>query len=97
MSRKKYSANFKAQVAIEAVKNDSTLIELSKKYNVHPNQIQLWKSNLIKGSEKLFVRGNNTNEDKDTYIAALERKAGQLTIENDFLKKNLMKYPKYKE
>jgi len=94
MIRKKFSANFKAKVALEAYKEDATLAELSKKHGVHPTQIQKWKAELLSQSEKLFLKKASDQEIDETRLAELERKIGQLTIENDFLKKNLMKYPK---
>jgi transposase-like protein len=94
MARKKYSASFKAQVALEAVKNDATIAELSKKYDVHPTQIQVWKNELISRSESLFLKSSQREEGNESRLAELERKIGQLTVENDFLKKGLSKYPK---
>ena len=94
MARKKYSASFKAQVALEAVKDDATIAELSKKYGVHPTQIQVWKNELVSRSESLFLKNNQCEEGSESRLAELERKIGQLTVENDFLKKGLSKYPK---
>ena len=94
MARKKYSARFKAQAALEAVKNDATIAELSKKYDVHPTQIQVWKNELISRSESLFLKSSQREEGNESRLAELERKIGQLTVENDFLKKGLSKYPK---
>jgi transposase len=96
MARKIFSAEFKAKVAVEAIKNELSLQELAKKYNVHPTQIKDWKVLLISQSENLFLKknGNNTQPDSGKYIEALERKAGQQAIEIDFLKKNVMPYPK---
>ena len=91
--RKGFSAEFKAQVAIEAIRNDSTIAELSKKYDVHPSQIQVWKAELLSQAETIFSRGHKAVESNEKYIEALERKAGQLAIEVDFLKKNLKTSP----
>jgi transposase len=90
----KHSANFKAQVALAAIKGDETIAELSKKFGIHPRQIQMWKSEAIKGMENIFNTRGDKNKKNDDSIAELERKIGQLTIENDFLKKNLLKFPK---
>jgi transposase len=94
MVRKKYSSKFKAQVALEAVKNDLTIVQLSKKHGVHPTQIQAWKIELLTQSETIFSKRNRKEETDESRLAELERKVGQLTIENDYLKKNLMLYPK---
>jgi transposase len=94
MSRKKHNASFKAKVALETLKNDMTIAELSQKYNVHPTQINRWKADLLKKAEMIFRQGNKVDKADEVYVAALERKAGQLAIEVDFLKKNLNAYYK---
>ena len=87
MSRKKHSASFKAKVALETLKNDMTIAELAQKYNIHPTQINRWKSDLLQKAEVIFRQGKKVDKSDEAYVAALERKAGQLTIEVDFLKK----------
>ena len=94
MARKYYGARFKAQVALEAIKNNATTAELSNKHGVHPTQIQVWKSTLEKQAEAVFTPNNNTTENDEKRLAELERKIGQLTVENDFLKKNFSTYQK---
>lgn len=94
MARKKFTASFKAEVALEVIKNELTLAELSKKYDVHPTQIKDWKAVLVSQAESLFSGKSGEIEDNKGYIEALERKAGQLAIEIDFLKKNLTLYHK---
>jgi len=97
MSRKKHSASFKAKVALETLKNDMTIAELAQKYNIHPTQINRWKSDLLQKAEVIFRQGKKVDKSDEAYVAALERKAGQLTIEVDFLKKNLNAYHKKNE
>jgi len=97
MSRKKHSASFKAKVALETLKNDMTIAELAQKYNIHPTQINRWKSDLLQKAEVIFRQGKKVDKADEEYVAALERKAGQLTIEVDFLKKNLNAYHKKNE
>jgi transposase len=94
MARKYYNARFKAQVALDAIKNNATTAELSNKHGVHPSQIQVWKSALEKQAETVFAQQNNSTEDEEKRIAELERKIGQLTVENDFLKKKFSAYQK---
>lgn len=94
MTRKIFSADFKARVALEALKEESTLSELAKKHNVHPTQIKEWKAMVLGNAQSLFTKkkdGAQANNDK--YVEALERKADQ-AIEIDFLKKNVMPYLK---
>jgi len=92
MARKKFSAEFKAQVALEFLKGELTLAELSSKYEVHPTQLKEWKDTLKAQAKTLFSKKEKTEDSNNGYVEALERKAGQLTIEIDFLKKNLTKY-----
>jgi transposase len=95
MARKKFSAEFKAEVALEFMKDELTMAQLSSKYGIHPTQIKEWKATLIAGAKTLF--GSKKKEDGETnkgYMEALERKTGQLAMEVDFLKKNLTTYQK---
>lgn len=88
--RKSYDKNFKAKVALEALKENQTIQELAIKYEVHANQISAWKKQLLKGAADLFERPNKKSEEKreveknkDLYLKTV----GELKIENDFLKK----------
>src|SRR5262245_21991278 len=83
------SAAFKQKVAIEALKGDRTINEIAKEYGVHPVQVSQWKKELIDGAELLFGKHKRKGSDGEVEKAALERKVGQLTIEIDWLKKNL--------
>lgn len=94
MTRRKHSGKFKAQVALEAVRGDVTIAEIAKKYNVHPGQVQDWKADALSKFETLFEKGAQGQRKSDDDVAALERKVGQLTIENDFLKKSWAGYAK---
>lgn len=95
MARQKFSADFKAKVALEAIKNEITLPELAKKYNVHPTQVKDWKCLLMSQAQDVFLKKNSDiSKPNDKYIEALERKAGQQAVEIDFLKKNVIPYPK---
>lgn len=88
--RKHYSAEFKAKVALEALKEESTLQELSQKFEVHPVQISQWKQQLLKGSSELFERPNKKKDEQKILEEQNDsqlRKIGQLTIEVEFLKK----------
>jgi transposase len=92
MARKKFGSKFKAQVALEAVRNNATTAELSSRHGVHPTQIQAWKAMLEKQAETVFSAGKPAALIDEKRLAELERKIGQLTIENDFLKKNVSAY-----
>ena len=88
--RRQFSAQFKAKVALEAIRGELTMAEIAKKYEVHPNMIAGWKRRLIDEAADLFARPTS-EQDKasETQIKELHAKIGQLTIESDFLKKGL--------
>jgi transposase len=89
-SRRKFSASFKAKVALEALQERETIENLSKKYEVHPNQIMSWKKELRENSEKVFSTDNGTKSDKSAkLIDELYKLIGQLKVDNDWLKKKL--------
>jgi transposase-like protein len=89
-SRRKFSASFKAKVAVESLKERETLSELAKRYEIHPNQITQWKREFLKNFEKVF-EGDNNGAAQAEKIDDLYRKIGELEVENDFLKKSLWK------
>jgi transposase len=91
-ARKKYDAGFKAQVALEAIKNEMTIAELSNKHSVAPTQIKDWKAELLSQAATVFLKEGKPIQDNSEQIGILERKIGQLTIENDFLKKSSLKF-----
>jgi len=87
--RKKYSAEFKAKVALAAVKNEATISELAARFGVHPNMIAKWKRNLIEGAADIFAKGQKSRQQTDEQIDELYRQIGKLQVERDFLSKKL--------
>jgi len=86
--RKKYSSEFKARVALEAVKGEMTLSELSQKYEVHPNMIVKWKKRFISEAPKLFVdKRHKENKSNKVSMDELYKQIGILKVERDFLRK----------
>ena len=88
--RKRYDTTFKVKVALEAAKEQMTMQELAQKFDVSPGQISQWKKHLVEGAGELFERPNKkqklereTEEERDHLLKTV----GQLTVENEFLKK----------
>jgi len=82
--RRNHTAAFKAKVALAAIKGDQTLIELSERYDVHPNQIGQWKQELLQRAVEVFATAAERRE-AGPDIKSLHAKIGQLALENDFL------------
>jgi transposase-like protein len=87
--RRNHSSNFKAKVAVAALKGDRTVAELAEQFDVHPNQISDWKRLLMENANQLFGKGNQPAEANEHKIQELHAKIGQLTMERDFLERGL--------
>lgn len=89
MSRKRrnFSSSFKAKVAIEAIKERETLSEISKKYDLHPNQISNWKKEFLENSSSIFETTKKEDTETVEDVDKLYAKIGRLEVENDFIKK----------
>jgi transposase-like protein len=86
--RKQYSPQFKAKVALEAVRGEKTISELTSQYEVHPTMINNWKRQLLDEASRLFEKGreaSQANESQQTQIDELYRQIGKLKVERDFL------------
>lgn len=90
-TRRKFSSAFKTKVVLEALKERSTLSELSQKYEIHPNQIASWKREFLENAGNVFEqpRGNSKEKELEKQRDNLYRQIGQLKVENDWLKKKL--------
>jgi transposase-like protein len=87
-TRKNHSKEFKAKVALEAVKGIHSLSELAARYKVHPTQIAQWKKQLVRNAPQAFERGNGAaGADPETLTAPLYQEIGRLKMELDFLRK----------
>ena len=88
--RKRHSAEFKAKVAVEAVKGVHTLQQLAKDFQVHPTQITIWKKQLTEQAASLFQRGPlGIDVVAEEDLRQAYEKIGRLDVELDWLKKKL--------
>jgi len=84
--RKRYSAEFKAKVALEANRGERTINELAGRYELHPNMITNWKRQAIDNMAAAFSGASDRNsKTEEAQINELHAKIGQLTVERDFL------------
>ena len=90
--RRKFTATFKAEVVLEALRERKTISELAQQFDLHPNQISAWKKEFLAGASKVF------QEAADPERAGLEeerdrrfQQIGKLQVENDFLKKKVLR------
>lgn len=86
--KKKFEAAFKAKVALEALKGQKTMSELARIYEVHPNQIGLWKKQVQSELPKVFNgKREKERQDQTELVEELYRQIGQQKVELDWLKK----------
>jgi len=90
--RRKFSAEFKARVALDALSGEHTIAELASKYGVHPNQISTWKKQAKESVLASFSgRAQADEQSNEAQIKELHAKIGQLTVEKDFLQRAFAK------
>ena len=89
--RRLHKPEFKAKVALEAIKGEMTMAEMVRKYEFQAGQITQWKKQLLSGAGAAFEKGDTLDADHNQEIQQLRAKIGQLTIENDFLEQGLVK------
>jgi len=88
-TRRKFSKEFKSKVLLEALKERETLEGLSKKYELQPTQISLWKTQSMRNFSNLFSKDNEKDKEEDVEIQQLYAQIGKLQVQNEFLKKKL--------
>lgn len=87
--RRLHKPEFKAKVALEAIKGELTMAEMVRKFDVQPTQITEWKKQLLANAGGVFDKGERVADDHEKTVAELHEKIGQLTMENDFLERGL--------
>ena len=88
--RRRFTGEFKACVALEALRGDKTVQEIAARHQVHPNQVSTWKRQAVDGLSDVFSTGTDVErQDRESEIHDLHAKIGQLTVERDFLTKGL--------
>lgn len=91
-TRRNHSADFKAKVALAAIRGDRTVAQLAEQHGVHPSQITAWKEQLQASAANVFgPGGSSASAAPPLDVKALHAKIGELTLENDFLEGALTK------
>jgi len=89
-TRRRFTADFKAKVALDALRGDRTIQEIATKHKVHPNQLSAWKRQAMDGLGEVFSNGTDrAGQDHEAEVHDLHAKIGQLTVERSFLAKGL--------
>ena len=87
-THRRFTAEFKARGALEAIKGHQTVAELATKHELHPTQITAWKREAIEKLAKVFDdKGTEVQANRDAEVTKLHAKIGQLVVERDFLAK----------
>jgi len=89
-SRRNHGAEFKAKVALAAVRGEKTVSELAQQFEVHPTQVTQWKQQLLERAGEVFD-GPRAKDEAPVDVKVLHAKIGQLALENDFLEGALTK------
>ena len=88
--RRRFTADFKARVSLEALRGDRTIQEIAAKHKVHPNQVSTWKRQAVDGLGAVFSNGaDRAGRDHESEVRDLHAKIGELTVERDFLARGL--------
>ncbi len=88
--RRRFNAEFKARVALEALRGDKTVQEIAANHKVHPNQVSAWKRQAMDGLSEVFSNGvDRARRDHESDVRDLHAKIGELTVERDFLARGL--------
>lgn len=86
--RRSFDAQYKARVALEAIREEKTLSEIASQYGVHPQRIAAWKKEALSRLAELFQEGRPRGaSDQEELVAALYQQIGKLKVELDWLKK----------
>ena len=92
-TRRKFSADFKAKIVIEALKERNTIEDIAAKFELHPNQITIWKKEFLSNAAAAFATGSDLSDEKKEQEATIEKlyaQIGQREVEIAWLKKKLL-------
>ena len=85
MARKKYSSEFKAKVALAAIRGEETTNQIASRFGVHPGQVRQWKRQMLENVTAVFDKSKKKEKEREALVEELYKKIGQLKVERDFL------------
>ena len=89
-TRRRFNTEFKAKVALEALRGDKTIQEIAARHKVHPNQVSVWKQRAVAVMKEVFSNGaRRTRDDHEAQVWDLHAKIGELTVKRGFLARGL--------
>lgn len=86
---RRFTADFKARVAVEALLGDETAQEIAARHKLHQNQESTWKKQALEGPGSIFENGAGRSDDREGKVRDLHAKIGELAVQNDFLARAL--------
>ena len=90
--RRRFTAEFKKRVALDALRGDHTIQRVAAKHQVHPSQVSTWKRQAVEGLKEVFSSGRSKHEkNHEAMIRDLHAKIGELTVERDFFLRGLQR------
>jgi transposase len=90
VKQKNYSTEFKARVAIETIKGELTINQITSKYGIHSTQVHRWKQQALEAIKNAFIGKSSTTQKTDkSLLDQLYAQIGQMKVELDFLKKSV--------
>ena len=91
--KRKFNAEFKSKIALEALQEKETIAQLAQRYKIHPVQISQWKKQMMDRAAEVFEKGKSEDSRCEQHkIEDLLKKIGELTMERDFLSKGLQRF-----
>ena len=87
--RRNFTDQFKAKIALEALRGDKTIQEIAAKHQLHPNQVSTWKRQAVEGMADVFSKSDKPSGPTEAEVKDLHAKIGRLAVENNFLSQGL--------
>ena len=87
--RRLFTPEFKARVALEALRERDSVQTIARRHELHPNQVNTWKRQLLEGLPEVFAAGRKLAKEHEAKVRDLHAKIGELTVERDFFQRGL--------